>query len=539
MKTSALLFTLLLCLTATLEGRCQETVFTLLKSERKLADQYFHRKNYQGALNLYQHLARKNSAGRDIIVMTARCHYFLKQFDLCLAVYEKYLNAGNTFAPEDLYYYAEAHAGVGNYKKAMEYYRKYLATSQEDMVMKKIWRLSNIKFLYEDSLHYAVNSVPLNTGYGELCPAAFRDGLVFMSNRKEVQIIDKMDGALNAPFYRIYYSQMVADTTDSGDTLLYAPPVHFSKELNAKFHAGPVVFYNRFQKMVFSSTGNAAGTGVRTLQLFFAEAHERDWNITQPFPYNSAEYSVTDPAISEDGTTLYFSSDMKGGLGGKDLYRSDYKNGQWTKPKNLGEPVNTPGDEAFPYLHQDKVLYFSSNGHAGLGGLDIFRVTVTSDKLDEPENVGYPLNTSFDEFGITIDSLHTHGYLSSNRKNGGYNDDLYEFSMDLQTYPLTISGLVRFKEHSWSDSSELKTMPNAKVYLIDNLRNITAYETVSDASGNFSITIPCFSQYKIRVIGEDNDENIVSLELRKQRKLHTIHEIVIIKDAFKTHKNQE
>jgi hypothetical protein len=350
--------------------------------------------------------------------------------------------------------------------------------------------------------------------------------------------VDKIDGSLNAPFYRIYYSKAVADTAGNG-IFHYGMPAHFSKELSARFHAGPVTFYDHFRKMVFSSTGNKSGVSSKTLQLFFAEEREGAWSVTQSFPYNNANYSVSDPAISQDGKILYFSSDMKGGFGGKDLYRCEYKNGQWTKPFNLGEPVNTPHDEVFPYLHMAKTLYFSSNGHAGLGGLDIFKAEITTEGFDEPQNAGYPVNTNYDEFGIVIDSLEAHGYFSSNRKKGGYNDDIYEFDVDLQTYPLTINGLVRVKEHSWSDSSELKTMHNAKVHLIDNLRNISVYETVSDTLGNFSITIPYFSKYKIRVTEEDNDENIVSLEISKQRKLHSIYEIVIIKDAFKTHENQE
>ena len=151
----------------------------------------------------------------------------------------------------------------------------------------------------------------------------------------------------------------------------------------------------------------------------------------------------------------------------------------------------------------------------------------------EPHNLGYPLNTNFDDFGIVIEGSGNHGYFSSNRKKGGYNDDVYEFEMDLQTYPLQINGVMKFKEENWSDSVELKIMPHAKVFLIDNERNLTVYENTCDIEGNFSIVIPYYSKYKLRVVGQDNDENIVSLEIPKYKKEHGKHEIVVVKDIFK------
>jgi len=269
------------------------------------------------------------------------------------------------------------------------------------------------------------------------------------------------------------------------------------------------------------------------MRLYFAEIREGHWKITTAFPYNSEEYSIYNPTTNESGTLLYFSSDMKGGFGGKDLYKSENNNGQWTTPVNLGEIINTSQDEVFPFLH-DRTLYFSSNGHPGLGGLDIFKTEPGNSASIEVENVGYPLNTNFDDFGIVIDSLNTHGYLSSNRKGGGYNDDVYEFDMDLQTYPLEINGVMKFKEHSWTDTLELKLMPNAKIDLIDNVRNITVQESKCNDSGKFSLTIPYYSKYKIRVVSEDKDENIVSLEIPKHRKGQGKHEIVIVKDPFKS-----
>jgi tetratricopeptide (TPR) repeat protein len=516
----------------------QETVFSLLKNDIRLADEYYRDKNYKTALKLYSSHYRKNSASGDVRVKIARCYYFLKDYKRAVSAFEYYVRTHPALAVEDLFYYAESQASAGNYKKAVDAYREYLRRKPDDpVVTQKIWRLNNIQYLYEDSLHYAVRPVTLNTASGELCPVPYGKGLVFISNRREVQVVEKTDASLNAPFYRTYFSLTSKDTAHG--LLLYGKPGIFNKGLNSGFHAGPVAFYQKEKRMVFASTGeDAHENGSRTLHLYFAALEDGDWKVTGSFPYNSTKYSITDPAITADGKFLYFASDMPGGYGGKDLYRSTWQNDQWSKPENLGETINTSLDEVFPYLHLNKTFYFSSTGHPGLGGLDIFKVLLSEKGFDEVLNAGYPINSNGDEFGIIIDSLSAHGYFSSNRRKGGYDDDIYEFDVDLQTYPLEISGLIRFKEHNWSHTLELKPMINAKCYLVDNIKDAVVYESKSDSTGNFLLVIPYFSKYSIKVIGADSDEHVVSMEIPKQRKLHNKHEIVIVKDAFRSPENQ-
>jgi tetratricopeptide (TPR) repeat protein len=539
MKVRSALFISLLFIFPAIAGECQ-TMFSLLKSDLKAADDHFQKRNFQSALSLYLNQSGKKPADKHLQLMIGRCYYNLKQYQAAVNAYEKSMATNADIPATDIYLLAEAQAGIGNYTSAIRYYREYLTKAPDDqLVIKKIWRLNNIKFLFEDSLHYAVRPIALNSSYGDMCAMPFREGLVFISNRKELQLVHKTDAALNAPFYKLYYAKIIPDTITRIGMIGYGKSVVFGKELHSVFHSGPVSFFDRSRKFVFAATSNKVNAiGARTLQLAFAEERDGVWKTTMTFPYNSVSYSISDPAISEDGKILYFSSDMKGGFGGKDLYSSVYENGQWTKPRNLGEQINTAYDEVFPYLHHNKILYFSSNGHAGLGGLDIFKVQFTDDGIDEVRNLGYPLNTRYDEFGIVVDSLNTHGYISSNRREGGYNDDIYEFDIDLQIYPLVINGVLKFKEHNWSDSSHLTTFPNAKLYLIDHIRNVTVHECASDGAGNFSMKIPYFSQYKIRVVGPDNDESIVSLEIPKHRKEQGDHEVVIVKDAYRSFENQ-
>lgn len=528
----------LCCTIASGTGWCQETVFGLLKTEARRADEDYDDKNYQAALTQYENLYRKKSSSGELPMKIARCHYFLKDYARAIQFFE--IPAGTMLAPADRYCYAEALASTGDYTKAVAAYRQYLEQVPDDpVVSQKIWRLNNLQYLYEDSAHFSLRPLSLNTPGSELCAVPFGRGLIFLSNRKGAEVIEKIDGSLNTPFYKMYFSARSRDSVAR-----YAKPVLFNRHLTHGFHAGPVAFYAGEKKMVFASTGidDAESDVRRPLQLYFAAQEEGHWKITGTFPYNSNLYSVTDPAINTDGTVLYFSSDMRGGLGGKDLYRSEYKDGQWSAPENLGEAINTIHDEVFPFLHQDNELYFSSNGHPGFGGLDIFRARLLAKSFDEITNAGYPLNSHGDEFGIVVDSPGMHGYLTSNRKNGAYDDDLYAFDVDLQAYPLDVSGVIRVREHSWSDSSELKPFANARMFLYDNLHEAIVQESVSDGDGNFTITIPHFSSYTMRVTGPENDkhEHIVSFEIPRYRNTHDVkHEIVIVKDILQLQENKQ
>lgn len=517
----------------------QQTVFGLLKNNLKLADKYYEEKNFRGALDLCLSASREKAPSPDIVLRIARCYYSLKEYPRATAYYDRYIEMKRNLPWTDVYYYAEAQATTGNYETAIIYYQKYLAKDRSDeLVIKKIWRLSNAEYLFEDSAHYEVRPLPINTESGELCALPHRDGIVFMSNRKEPHLVEKVNASINAPFYRMYYSKVIRNGNSIG-TLHYGEVSSFDKVFASNLNVGPVAFYDKEKKMVFVSTATEPGNGgTRTLQLHFAEKMNGQWEVTGEFPFNSVQYSISDPTISEDGRTLYFSSDMGGGFGGKDIYKSTLDSGKWSRPVNLGEMINTRNDETFPFLYQNRSLYFSSNGHPGLGGLDIFRAAIKADGFSEPQNAGYPINSGYDDFGMVIDSLETHGYFSSNRNNGGYDDDLYEFDMDVQTYPVTITGLVRYKERAWSDSSELNVMPRAKIYLIDNLRNIQVQEGVTDANGNFSVVIPYFSQYVVRVVGEDGGESVVVLEIPRHKKQMGVHEIVIIKDVFESNNKQ-
>lgn len=504
----------------------QETVFALMKSDKKRADEYFEERNFENALRYYAAAAKGSTLSPVISLQIAESNFYLKRYKQAIQVYEAYLTAGHALPQSARLKLAESHAALGEYSKAIGHYREYLKVDSDDgTVLKKVWQFTNIRFLYEDSAHFAVRPLGLNSKDSELQARPFDNGFLFLSNRKEARVVEKIDGATNKPFYRLFFARAFADSSMTGSNR-FGRPAKYAKMAGLKFHAGPFAFYGQQKKMVVTMLEKQSG-------LTFAEREQSDWKVVSEFPFNSNSYSVTDPSINEDGTVLYFSSDMPGGFGGKDLYRSTFVNGRWTKPENLGETINTKFDEIAPYLHESRTLYFSSTGQPGMGGLDIFRAEILTEGFDEPKNLGYPVNSSLDDFGITLDASGRKGWFTSNREGGEFNDDLFEFDMDLQVYPLVIDGTLRFKESSVSESSTLQNFGRAKLYVIDAIRNSVVFEHSTEANGRFEITIPYFSLYKIRVVGEDQHEYIVSLELPKHRTEHTTHDIVVVKDVFR------
>ncbi|MEI6817424.1 MAG: OmpA family protein [Bacteroidota bacterium] len=221
----------------------------------------------------------------------------------------------------------------------------------------------------------------------------------------------------------------------------------FDKSINGKLHNGPASFSNDGNCMAFTKNNSNGGKeNVIRLEINFSTFKDGEWSKPESFSLNSLQYSVGHPSLSADGNTMYFASDMPGGFGGVDIYKvTKSSGGTWGKAVNLGPKINTEGDELFPFFEEKSgVLFFSSNGHFGLGGLDIFYCYIEGSMVGRIRNAGYPVNTQYDDFaGIVNDKLSS-GYFSSNRSGGHGGDDIY--GVDLLKpldYGKKIQGVVK------------------------------------------------------------------------------------------------
>jgi len=213
------------------------------------------------------------------------------------------------------------------------------------------------------------------------------------------------------------------------DEVQFKNPKNFSKYLNAKMHDGPASFANNGTYMAFTKNNyrDKSKDRVVELQIYFCNYKDGKWSKPEPFVLNNPAYSVGHPCLTSDGNTMYFTSDMAGGFGGSDIYRiTKDEKGTWAKPENLGNKINTEGNEMFPFIEEtNNILFFSSNGRFGLGGLDIFICSIEGSEFGYVRNAGFPLNTQYDDFAVIKDNNTNKGYFTSNRVSGSGGDDIY------------------------------------------------------------------------------------------------------------------
>jgi hypothetical protein len=510
----------------------QDSVVGLLKNNLRQGNTYYEQGDYEKALKSFE-LISHNKLNSETEFRIARCYYFMKKYTLAVGMYAK-LESVNSLPLPDLFYYAELNTSVGNYSKALECYNRILSIKPRDpAILQRIWQLNNVHLFFEDSLHYAVRKLPVNSQHADLSPVPFHHGIVFLSDRKEIDFKnpDKGDNEVNELDFNLFYSEIISDTIVPGLSAKFKNPINFGKGFHASTGLGPVSFYDDDTKCIFGGLSKEVSIdGVNKMQLFFSENNNGKWSTPRSFEHNNKEYNLTDPSISADGKTLYFSSDKPGGFGHSDIYRCVLKDGKWTVPENLGDQINTGYHESFPFLYYN-TLYFSSDGHPGLGGLDIFYSIISMDNNHDIKNLGHPLNSGSDDFGFVL-KTGSHGYFTSNRNNEGYDDDLYEFEMDFRAYPFDITGIIKVRDSNGADTLNNNPMTRAKIELVDYGRNQVVARTQTDGQGKFSVSIPYFSKYVLRLFDNENVEYIVSLEINRESSKNSDYEIVVIKQSL-------
>ena len=259
--------------------------------------------------------------------------------------------------------------------------------------------------------------------YDEFCPVIYDDQIVFTSNQ-ENELLVTHKNAKSTGLFSIFKVNVDPGNWDSR-------PVVFSRNLFTPFNDGPAFFSPDGKMVVYSRNIDAQVKAKNiidlnnTLGLFFAELVEGEWTNPVGFKHNSTEYSLTTPCFSPDGNYLYFGSDMPGGYGGTDLYMSELVNGEWAEPVNLGERINTQGNEVYPFIAGNGYLFFATDGLGGIGNKDIFLSRFSGQDWITPVHLNAPINSKDDDFGLITDSDFSEGFFSSNR---GRSDDIYQFS---------------------------------------------------------------------------------------------------------------
>lgn len=461
----------------------------LFTSNFTKAEKMYHQQAYRNAIDLYRLSLDRDPGNRQAKARVAECYYRMGRFEDSNYWYRQLVKQGQATANE-YYQLGQALSALGRYDSAQAAYRNAWALdSTERRARLKDEFISVMPRYHKDPASYAMMRQWYNSPEADFSPRHYGKGIVFVSSRdrdlfikrKSMSSVNENEGLLNA-FY-------VDNDFDSARSVDDQVSLFYSRALNSPYHDGPVTFFGGGKKIAYTRNLLIEGKPAKdelgrvNLELYFATLGDgRNLANLEAFPYNSRAYSIAHPWVSEDGHVLYFSSNMPGGYGGADLYVSYFKDGKWTKPENLGDGVNTPGDEFSPYVWQEQ-LFFASDGFGGFGGLDNYIATNESGRFAKPENLGFPLNSSHDDFGLIIDGTGREGYFASNRFDK--NDDVYKFRLKR----VTVVGHVR-------DLETREAIPHATITVSgEGEPQPRAIET--DSQGNFVVELELEKNYQV------------------------------------------
>ena len=440
--------------------------------ELLVADKLFNHFNYSKAVDKYLKLISKNKNTYYATNRIAECYSRLQEPGKAIEWYQKAIK----FPDVDYHIYlklAQELKKMKDYETAQDYMQKYLKLSglrprEYDYPLN-----SYIRLLKEDSTRYEIYTLRINSRFSEFGPVIYNNKLIFCSNRPRRTWVNRDDVMTNQSFYTLYEAPLISINE-------LKEPKLFANNLNSKLNTGPICF-NKAQNLMYVTQNNPKSKkGGATLDIYTTKKTKGKWSKNlERIPLQHAGYSIAHPSLSKDGKKLYFSSDMPGGYGGMDLYVCDNKNGFLSLPENLGPEINTPGNEVFPYIADNGRLYFASDGLQGLGGLDIFFALPAEDSFSYPFNMGYPINSSSDDFSFYLNKDGRTGYLSSNRSGGKGEDDIYSFRiLKQQDYCLLVGTVI--------DESTEKPIKGAQI-IIKNKKGIIVFKLLSDPTGGFSI----------------------------------------------------
>ena len=450
-------------------------------NDTKAADKLFNRFEYVKAAAEYQKLVDNGKA--DGYVYKQLADLYFNMFNTAEAT-KWYALAVETDQDAETYYrYAQMLKANGKYEDANKQMAKFASLAPNDQRAKTFKENPNyVPKILGKRVEYTVDNTTLSSDKSEFGAVLHSNDVYFTSARNGAR---KNYGWTDEPFLDVYKSVRADNGTLAEPTLV--------AEVNTKFHDGPVTLSADGNTMYFSSDSfreksfekdKSNHLKLGRNNLFIATKSGETWGNIKSLPFNSKEYSTSNPSLSRDGKTLYFSSNMPGSIGGVDIWKVAVNaDGTFGTPENLGANVNTEGNESFPFIADDNTtLYFASSGKQGLGGYDVYMIDLA--KGTAAENMGKPINTEKDDFAFTFNKDKNTGFLSSNRSG---NDDI------LSVTP--ICGVDVMVVVTNAKTGEI--LANAKVAILDDKNNVIATEMSND-KGEVSYRVECDKTYTIQ-----------------------------------------
>lgn len=477
-------------------------ITSLSFGQRKyFADRYFEDFSYNKAAELYENIYNKGDSSVYILSRLGDSYYNNSKYVEAEKWYEKLLNNHEqTVAPEYLFKYSQSLKSNGKVAASDQWLLKFKNVKEDDSRPQALQNNKGyfVAYTNKSTVYLNVNNIATNTKYSDFGGFIYENKLYFASTKPQLLKKEKIYNWNNQPYLNIYS----ADQKEIGTSkVLDVTASEKLNELNTRYHESNLI-YSKDGNTVYFTRDNYDGKKlvkdkfrVAHLKIYRAEKIDDKWRNFTELPFNSDDYSVGHPALSPDEKTLYFVSDMPNGFGLTDIYKVSVSNHkEYGAPENLGKKINTEGKEMFPYVDKKHTLYFSSNGHLGLGALDVFESKTTNNQFSAPVNLGAPVNSNLDDFSFVINDALSNGYFSSNREGGKGDDDIYSFILFICKE--NIGGTVR----------NLKTgapIENALVKLVDATGVIIAEQTTKIDGAYFFEAVLCEKEFTVVASKQD------------------------------------
>lgn len=472
-----------------------------LSKAQKQYDKLFYIKSTKELLKLIEN--GDNSI--NVLQNLANAYYFNGRMEDASKWYKKLIDIHQDIDVENYFRYAQALKAQQIYEESDKIMKLFCEANPEDSRSKLF--LSSLNYLdkiEKTSDDFKIKNLDINTPYSDFGTSFYNDGIYFASSKGEGEIYNWNE----QPYLDIYRRNGQSNT------------YKILGDVNTRYHESSTSFSKDGQTMYFTRNNYYNGEfkknskNIHSLKIYKAQLVDGIWTNVKPLPFNDDEYNVAHPALNDDETKLYFASDMPGTLGGSDIFVVSINNdGTYGEPENLGEKINTEGRENFPFVSSEGTLYFSSDAHIGLGGLDVFgfkNIDDINNSKNVVYNIGKPINSSKDDFGYIINDETLEGYFSSNREGGKGDDDIYNFTRD------TCKQLVEGKV---IDKKTKELLANAKVVVYDDKLH-AIQSLITNEKGGFNFDLNCDEKrYKIiasKDTYEDNQEAFsVDLNLKE------------------------
>lgn len=498
-------------------------LFAQPEKELEKANEMYKNFSYVDAIKIYERIAQKGFVNQEMLESLGNAYYYNAEYKKALPWYEQLFQEGKyKVKPEYYYRYAQTLKSVGDYTQADKMMAKFVELTNANDTRAALFEENKDyqTVIKNNSGRFQLNNASINTENSEYGTALYGDKIVFAGAtdaRKAKRGVSQWTGE---SFYDLYEAEHFDQKLGSRKP--------FSSSVNTQFNESTPVFTKDGNTMYFTRNNyvnRKLGTDIENTILLKILRATKDkngnWGDIVEVPFNSDQYNVAHPALSPDEKYLYFASDMPGSFGNSDIFRVEILgDNQYGTPENLGNIINTAGRESFPYISKDNVLYYSSDGIPGLGGLDIFAAKFNADgSTSKPVNIGMPGNSADDDFCFVFNSDSKIGFLTSNRPGGKGKDDIYSFHEDkplLFSCQKNIKGIVK-------DAKTKAIIANAKVILSDKvMKEVGKDQSKTDGTFTFEKVNCNDSHYYLRGEKEKYETAEVNVTVGKDEVVYEI-----------------